>query len=1525
LQIKLLRKIVIAIAAVMGITVAALLIALQNPSLQSRVASGIIKSATKNFDGKVSVGQVCYVFFNDLIIKDFSAITSDNDTLVCCEKLSVSFSAKNLIAGKLRFRSVYLSNGIFKLIIYPDSTNSISRLLGKTGGENIHTDKIEVDKSKVDTTDATVTSEFFPDIRVRNLKIDNMAFSFVNLVKKENGVKREKGIDFSDLEIDNINLEASGIRRDSSDLRANIKELSFDEKSGFRLRKMNSEARFGRRGLTLTNLFLNDGISEIKSEKLSFIYSSLSAFNHFTDSVMIHASLDDSYINLKTIGYFAPSLLTNNLSFRATGILSGSVNNIRTDNLRITSKSGLTFADVKARISGLPIIEETMAFIDIAALTTTTPDIASILNSINPLNKNTFLSKLSPLVKYSFTGRIAGLFTDFVANGDLTSNIGNIYMDVLLRESREEHGLEIEGKLVTDNFNIGELIRNKSLGEITLSSNMSALLRDEQSGGSNFYIDSIRIKKIEFNKYAYSNIYSVGSYVNNRFDGRIICHDPNLDFIFQGVIGHSNKEDSYYDFYADVIHADLAAINFDKRDTVSTVSFRTLANFTRKASGDILGNISVKSLDYSNRNGFFNVGDISIKSLSGTNNYSVSLNSSFADATYTGSDFLTTFLKRITGATLSRHLSFLTDSKETYNESQREHYNLSLNFHDTKAIAQMILPGLKIAEKSALKINISEEGKLEMSYKSAESGFGKNSAEDIVLSLSSDLEQIKGSVRSSGVSVSGIQTGSVGLDLASALNKVSLRGLIRSGKEEKNSFNLSSDINIVLAEEDSSLIYEIRLNPVEFNINSNVWHLPESRITIRDSLYVIEGFAISNGDQHLFADGRISPLQTDTLSLIINKFDISPVNMFLSLPFPVEGRLSGKAAVSEVFGNLKLIMDLKAEEMKISSEEFGNLKILSSWNSKDKNFDISLKNNLGKREPLTVEGKFIPSSKKLDLYGKLDSLNVNYFEPVFEGILSNLSGSLSGNLTLSGPVSELTLSSDNSVANKLGFTVDFTNVPYTVEGPLLLNPQGVTVNNATVTDRFGNRGRVNGGLTYSHFKDMGLNLNMNVRNMECLNTYQTESSAFYGRAFGSGRVSISGPFDKVLLDISLTTNKNTELHIPLQSTSEAANSDLLRFVPFNSQEDERATETKVTEEDSLRKSSSDLMVKFRGNVTPDAALMIEIDKSVGDVITGYGTGLITIDVQPSRDLFNIQGDYIIESGSYKFVLQGLFNRDFTIQEGGNIGFNGDIMKTNLNLTANYRTKASINTLISDTSSVSSRRNVDCLINLTGPLMNPNIGFDIQIPDLDPLTKSRVDAALNTEDKIVKQVMSLLVSGSFIPDIQSSIVNNSTILYSNATEVLSNQINNIFKQLDIPLDLSFNYQPGQNGRDLFDAAVSAQLFDNRVIVNGNIGNSRYLNKGSSVVGDLEVEIKLDEDGRFRAKAFSHSADQYSNYLDNSQRNGIGIVYQEEFSTLSELINSLFMSKTRREQIATERENRLRGRIEAQPAAGQRTNQ
>ncbi len=107
----------------------------------------------------------------------------------------------------------------------------------------------------------------------------------------------------------------------------------------------------------------------------------------------------------------------------------------------------------------------------------------------------------------------------------------------------------------------------------------------------------------------------------------------------------------------------------------------------------------------------------------------------------------------------------------------------------------------------------------------------------------------------------------------------------------------------------------------------------------------------------------------------------------------------------------------------------------------------------------------------------------------------------------------------------------------------------------------------------------------------------------------------------------------------------------------------------------------------------------------------------------------------------------------------------------------------------------------------------------------------MESALNTEDKVQRQFLSLLISGSFMPEEQSGVVNNTNVLYSNVAEIMAGQLNNILQKLDIPLDLGLNYQSSESGTNIFDVAVSTQLFNNRVIVNGNVGNREYANSSS----------------------------------------------------------------------------------------------
>ena len=348
-------------------------------------------------------------------------------------------------------------------------------------------------------------------------------------------------------------------------------------------------------------------------------------------------------------------------------------------------------------------------------------------------------------------------------------------------------------------------------------------------------------------------------------------------------------------------------------------------------------------------------------------------------------------------------------------------------------------------------------------------------------------------------------------------------------------------------------------------------------------------------------------------------------------------------------------------------------------------------------------------------------------------------------------------------------------------------------------------------------------------------------------------------------------------------------------------------------------------MNIRVTASPEVEAFIEIDKASGNVLSGRGNG--TIDLKIDSENFNINGDYTLTGGNFKFVVLGLASRDFTIQDGSSIRFGGDIMESTLDIDATYRTKASLSTLISDTTSVANKRPVDCGISITDKLSNPRLSFSIEIPDLDPMVKSRVESALSTEDKVQKQFLSLIVSNNFLPDEQSGIVNNSSMLYSNVSEILATQLNNIFQKLDIPLDLGLNYQPNERGNDIFDVAVSTQLFNNRVVVNGNIGNRQYSTSGSQndVVGDIDIEIKLDRSGSLRLNLFSHSADQYTNYLDNSQRNGVGLTYQTEFNSFAQFFKNMFMSKKKRQAAKLAEEERMinEGKVNLKIEAPQNT--
>ncbi len=1469
---------------------------MQIPAMQTYTAGKAASYLSRTMNAEVNIDKVYFSFFNKLVAKEVSIVSptplGDSDTLLACNTVYVSLKTSDLLAMKIRLNRVILEEGEFNLVSEENGTN-LDRIFGSGKKE----------KKK----DGGI-----PQINVKEVRLDDFRFSLINKLNPKYMAEDGYHIDFSNLKLKDIGISIKDISIAGDTLRASIRHLAAEDISGMKISELSGNVMVCAKEARIDNLILNDEFSHIRAGRYAMKFENSRAFSNFTDSVKLEADFNNTLLDFRTIGKIVPSLRECGLILNLNGKVEGYVRDFRTENLVATMQSGFTTFTIDAAISGLPEMDNTDADISISNSTFTAADISEIISAFSSSDGKERKPPVTDMFSvYGFTGNVYGSLNDFIVNGYISSGTGIARTDINVDFSDRGKGLVLDGKVSTDGVNLGKILNNGKLGYLTMNADLYANFNGRLKNGMSANLRSLHIGRMDFNGYRYSDIAASGKMSEGNISGKITSSDRNLRLSLEGDFMLPDKNnDARFDFYADIAKADLAALKINGKDSISVVNGKILSNFSSTEEGDIIGSISISDLDYTNENGKYSLGPIEYSAVnSGGEKFNSILYAPFIEISYTATAPLSRFIKEFNNRFLNGTLPTIfgrMGENTDIDDSLKNRYKLDITVLNTENVFGALNLDAGISEGSHICVNMSEKDSLstvsleceELKFNNiALSGINTKASLDSILRLGFSGKEI---------SINNIPLMNSSLYSEIHDNTVDLQFSFKNDGSGKKAYDSGYGAEISMStgfEKDSvsnMKLIKAKIMKSDLLLRGSRWEIPESGISYSKERITVDNFSIMNRLQKLNIDGSLSGSGQDTLNLTLDQFDMSLLNLFLSPSLNIKGRMTGKACLSELKNEPKIALNLKGDSVYVAGEPVGYLEIRSKWNTQDNRFDLGATNIIDGKRPLLATGHYTPSSKNINMTANLDSLSAAYFNPFLASVVTDVEGSISGEISLDGPFSELRTRCSNGKINDLSFVLDFTKVPYTLDGPFQISEKGVTFNNITLLDSQNNSGTVNGGITFDFFRDIRLDTRINFSNMHCLGTSEKDNSSFYGTAYGTGMVGIKGSINEMTLDINVTTGPKTSIHIPLSSAAEANRSDLLTFV--NGKSEHPAAEKK--DEPRKTESQSNLVVNAQLNVNPQAEIQIEINKSLGDILKTNGTGQITMNIDPRRDIFNMFGDYNIDRGNYKFVLLGLASRDFTIQQGGQINFNGDIMNTQLNITAAYRTKASIGTLISDNSSVSGRRNVDCEINMTGALMNPELKFNIDIPDLEPTTKGRVESALSSDDKIQKQFVSVIVSGDFVPDEQSGIVNNSSLLYSNASEILSNQLNNVFRQLDIPIDLGFNYQPGEEkGQDMFDVAISTQLFNNRVIVNGNIGNGQY-EKSNSVVGDIDIEIKLEKQGKLRLNIFSHSADQYSNYLDDSQRQGIGIVYQDEFNTFRELFRKFFWSKRRKQEFMIE---------------------
>ena len=98
-------------------------------------------------------------------------------------------------------------------------------------------------------------------------------------------------------------------------------------------------------------------------------------------------------------------------------------------------------------------------------------------------------------------------------------------------------------------------------------------------------------------------------------------------------------------------------------------------------------------------------------------------------------------------------------------------------------------------------------------------------------------------------------------------------------------------------------------------------------------------------------------------------------------------------------------------------------------------------------------------------------------------------------------------------------------------------------------------------------------------------------------------------------------------------------------------------------------------------------------------------------------------------------------------------------------------------------------------------------------------------------------------------------------------------------------------------------MSKELFNSRLNIDGNFG-VRNNSSANNIIGDVNIDYKITNDGKFRVKAFNQSND-YTALLNQSPfTQGLGIYYKEDFESFSILFskykNAILLKRLREER-------------------------
>lgn len=1439
------RKIISRVLLTLGLTIY-IIIALANYSIVQSYAGAVASSYfSKEWGGKLSIGSLHAMPFDHLILDNVLWISPTNDTLFNGESVRVSFEKFPFDGTGLTLNQVHLKNVYYHLGISDEGIN-LNFL-------------IDYYKSRKKEEKKTEHEPFY--VKAKTLLLDNVHYRMD--LKDHRQMVYPYGVQIPHMEFFHINAKIKNINVVEDDVTCHIVRFATEEKSGFVLKNLSGDVHVNRYEIVAKDFHAETDASTIALDA-ELKYNTWKGIDGYVSTVHHNATLKEgTRVSMSDVAYWAPVLWGIDAVAEAEGTASGTIDSLTTD--MMVRWGGSSSALVAGSVYGLPDIANTVFDLNIEHLKTNTKDLAPLIKVINP--SETQMKMLEEIDYLNFSATVQGGIKEHAAVNMLADcRLGQLRTDVSLHHLQEGYRFTIDAG-------------SDGLKLVLLNSDWLTLSGFDLSIGG-FWRGDMR----DLNEWSHRLDMTVDGHLTNS----VVKGLPLSTTTLNGELRHGilstviESTDSLanlvLDFSANLAdsvrsyHVDLGLGNLDLGILPHPLSTTLIADIQGNKMNDLEGIVAARATHF----GKLELRNIDLEVETDQQGKDIKLECDMADVNLRG-QFDYEDLPLMVHYFGQQYLPEMFQPERAIDSTEIQSlidktFACQIHWHDDGRLLQTLTEDFTISKNTRADISYNYGEQMKVVIRSDSLGIGSIKLKNVGIIGRSFGDRYVMQLESQTLDVGQMELfDRVRTTLSSSLEQATTE--LAWGNAESLSHG---DLMLNLEGNKLSVVKPW------FYVGDTPWKLAIDEMTLINNGrigIVCDRLNVASQQQQIDAWLSLKGQSNDCIEMFFNKFSFNLLNDLLlqGIPLDLNGDINGRFSLYGLNETPYFNTNLTIDSCMVNDQFLGEMHLSSNWNAELNMLDMQLQSKKLDANGWIELGKHNPD---LTLSVDFRDFELATVKPLVSSFSSHIDGRLNGNLSISGSTSKPLIVGDAFVEDG-ALKIDITNVTYMFSDSLMFTNNTVRLNNFAIHDPQNNIALANGEIRLADEHQVILDLNVKTDNLLVFD--QKGGELYYGKLFASADGQVTGPINNLDIAVRARTNPGCELTVPISYQQRVKSQNYITFVG-----DETFSETHT--EKHSRKTNLNLELDL--SITPDLKLTLPMDfKEVGANVAATGAGDLHLSLQGNASP-QVMGNYVLSSGLMKVGLFSVYEKRFTIENGSSLNFQGSVPDARFDMQAVYSQRVNLSTLTGNLSTVDNTQKylqVENVISISGTLQDPNIGFDIRLPNADQSVEEEVFAYIdrNSERDMLNQTVSLLISGSFY-NVNSESAQGGADALGAVTSFVGNSLTDMVQFVDVNIDYKSANEYTNQQLDVNISKDWGRWYLESTLGYG--GESRELEASTVNGAVIDALIGYRLSPMFHLFAYNRTNTNDYTRIDLPYKQGAGLKLTKDFDSWSDLFKS-----------------------------------